>query len=212
MHPAARKKTPGSMPRNPNNCSSVGRDRRRARVCSSASGSGAALVRASFAPALLSALAVVLAATNTAGAADPPASRQPPTAAAPAPSTPLGLPPGAVMVLKEMPAFQSGLWEFRRTVEGAATAAAQPDAVRKCSDPINDIRRKMTEMMGKGCRLTGMTHNGNRYHSSWSCMVEDGSVAVSNLIIADTTTAYQDVNESRYGKKTTRSVVDATRV
>jgi hypothetical protein len=152
-------------------------------------------------------------------AADPPAAPTqpgaPPHTQAPGPPTALGLPRGAVMALQQMPAFQPGLWEFRRTVESAANTAAtaaQPNTVRKCSDPINDIRKKMTEMIGKGCRITGMTHNGNRYRSNWSCMVEDGAVAVSNLIIADTTTAYQDVNESRYGQKTTRSVIDATRV
>jgi hypothetical protein len=116
------------------------------------------------------------------------------------------------MALNELPAFEPGLWEFKRTVESVAQPGTRPDTVRRCSDPRRDIRQKMTAMMSKGCRIVGMTHNGNRYRSKWSCMVEDGAVEVSNLIVADTTTAYQDVNESHYGQKTTRSVVEATRV
>ena len=111
-----------------------------------------------------------------------------------------------------MPAFQPGLWEYRRTVESAAHPDAQPDTVRKCSDPLNDIRRKMTEMLGKGCRLIGIKHTGNRFHSSWSCAIQDGIVSISNLITTDSPTSYEDVNESRYFEKSTRSVVVATRV
>jgi len=132
-----------------------------------------------------------------------------PAQAAPLPQ--LALPPAAIQALRGLPAFEPGLWEFRRTVESAARPT-DPDTVTKCSDPLSDIRRKMTEMMRKGCRIQGMTYVGNRLHSSWSCLVEDGAVAVSNLITADTPTSYQDVNEARYEQKSTRSVVTAKRV
>ena len=94
----------------------------------------------------------------------------------------------------------------------SAASPTEPDKITKCSDPLNYIRRKMTEMMGKGCRIQGMTHNGNHFRTNWSCLVEDGSVSVSNMITADTPTAFQDVNEQRYEQKTTRTVVVAKRI
>jgi hypothetical protein len=116
-----------------------------------------------------------------------------------------------MQVLSQLPAFEPGLWEFHRTVESAASPT-EPDQITKCSDPLNEIQRKMMEMMRRGCRIQGMTHNGNHFQSKWSCPVEDGAVSVSNLITADTPTGYQDANEARYEQKTTRTVVVAKRI
>jgi hypothetical protein len=148
---------------------------------------------------------------------DPASGAQPanPSRATPqGPSSPaLALPPGAIQTLGELPAFEPGLWEFRRKVEVGAPPAGQADRVSKCSDPRNDIRPKMTQMAGKGCRILGTTDLGHHFRTAgWSCVIEDGVVSVSNLITVVNTTSYEAINETRYGAKTNRTVVVATRV
>jgi len=158
-------------------------------------------------------LTVVLAPAAIAGGAPPAAQPTDPARTTPqGPSSPaLALPPGAVQTLAELPAFEPGMWEFRRTVELGTHPGNQPDRLSKCSDPLNDIRQKMTEMSRKGCRIVGMSHLGSKFRSTWSCAYGDGVVSVSNVITAANTTHYEDVNETRYGEKTTRTVVVATR-
>jgi hypothetical protein len=158
-------------------------------------------------------LTVVLAPTATADGGPTAAQPTDPSHTTPqGPSSPaLALPPGAVKTLAELPAFEPGMWEFRRTVELGTHPGNHPDRLSKCSDPLNDIRQKMTEMSRKGCRIVGTSHLGSKFRSTWSCAYGDGVVSVSNVITAESATHYEDVNETRYGEKTTRTVVVATR-
>lgn len=166
------------------------------------------------------AVLVALAPGRLTSAADPPAPSTPAApsthakpAARPAPASPqLSLPPAAVAMLDEMPVFQPGLWEYRRTVLSARAPAGEPDAVKKCSDPSSEIREKMTEMTGKGCRILDMKHLGNRFRSRWSCMMDEGMLDISNVIRAEGPTHYEDENESRYSDKMTHTVVVAKRI
>lgn len=150
-----------------------------------------------------------------AGAQSPPPPAPGNAAAAPRAGSPvegLALPAGAIQTLEQLPAFEPGLWEFRRTIQIGPHATDQPDVVSRCTDPRNDIRKKMTEMMGKGCRITGMWHSGDRFRAKWSCGVEDGVVSIVNVMTVAGTTGYEDVNETSYQQKSTRTKVTAKRV
>jgi hypothetical protein len=121
--------------------------------------------------------------------------------------------PGATVApAVELPAFQPGLWEYRRQVLLAANPRAQESNVRKCSDPSSEIRQKMLELKQKGCQFSALTPKGNQYRSSWTCPVPGGVVVDRNVVTVKSETSYQDDNEVRSSGQLTRSTVMATRV
>lgn len=170
------------------------------------------LHRSAITHSLATVLALVCAGSALAGDAPVPAARRTTAAAAPVAPPSVALPRTAATMLQEMPAFQPGVWTYHRSVEGSTTAAAEPNTLRKCSDPISDFRRNMTRMIQQGCRLIDGIHKGNDFHTTWTCPVGDGNVSVSNLITADGPTRYQGVNETRHGDKIARTVIVATRM
>ena len=112
----------------------------------------------------------------------------------------------------ELPAFQPGLWEYRRQVLRAANPKPQESNVRKCSDPSSEIRQKMLELQQKGCQFSALTPKGNQYRSSWTCPVPGGVVVDRNVVTVKSATRYQDDNEVRSSRQLTRSMVVATRL
>jgi hypothetical protein len=112
----------------------------------------------------------------------------------------------------ELPAFQPGLWEYRRQVLLAANPKAQESNVRKCSDPSSEIRRTMLELQQKGCQFSSLAAKGNQYRSSWTCPVPGGVVVDRNVVTVKSETSYQDDNEVRSSGQLTRSTVVATRL
>ena len=113
----------------------------------------------------------------------------------------------------DLPVFKPGLWEYRRTVAVVgARGAPQTTTVQKCSDPSADIRQKLAVTKQKGCRFSPMTREGSHYRSSWTCLVKGATLAMSDVLTAKSATSYEATNESRYGQRTTRTMVIATRI
>jgi len=132
-----------------------------------------------------------------------------PPAAVPAPTT--AVPPLIAAPVK-LPAFQPGLWEYRRTMMGAESGKPQTATVNKCSDPSGDIQQKLTELKQRGCQFTPLTQNGNQYRSSWICSVTGGTLTVQDVITVRSATSYQDDNEVRHPSQTLRSTIVASRL
>ena len=103
-------------------------------------------------------------------AADPPA--------APAPAA------GPETSAVELPRFQPGLWEYRRTLVNGKSAKPQVSTVRKCTDPGADIREKIADLRKKNCQFTPLRRNQDHYLSSWLCTTPSGPMRFRDVQIA----------------------------
>jgi len=111
-----------------------------------------------------------------------------------------------------LPAFQPGLWEYRRTMTGGQRGKPQVATVQKCSDPTKEIRDRMTSLTQKGCQFAPLKKQGDRYLTSWVCPTASGVVSFRNLVTVLSATSYEDSNEARHAQLVTHSVVDAKRL
>ena len=114
----------------------------------------------------------------------------------------------------ELPAFQPGLWEYRRTTETAASESGKPQVstLRKCGDPTADIQRKIAELTAKRCQFTPLQKQQNRYLTHWICPTPNGPLSFRDVVVATSATAYRDTSESRLAQQVTRATIEATRI
>lgn len=112
----------------------------------------------------------------------------------------------------EVPSFQPGLWEYRRTVTGGAQGKPQVLTVKKCSDPTEEIKQKSLQLKQKGCLGSSLVQTRNRYHTSWVCPVSGGRVEVRDVVTVSSPGSYEDSNEIHNGVQTTRNTIVATRL
>lgn len=135
-------------------------------------------------------------------------------APAPAPGpAPTSAPAATATVPTGLPAFQPGLWEYRRTMmNGGLRGKPQTAIVKKCGDPSSDIQQKLADLKRKGCRFTPLAQTGNRYQSSWICPATDGFAATRDLVTVKSATGYEDDNETHLGQRTVHSKIVATRL
>ncbi len=112
----------------------------------------------------------------------------------------------------ELPAFQPGLWEYRRTVVRGNSTKPQVSTIRKCGDPAAEIRAKMVELKRKNCQFTPMRRKKERYLSSWTCPTPVGPMKFRDVLIATNTTSYQDTSETQSAQGVTQQKIEATRL
>jgi hypothetical protein len=145
----------------------------------------------SFSRAAICVAALLIACINTAVAADAP------TTAGPA---------------AQLPTFQPGLWEYRRTQLNGGRIKPQTVTIRKCGDPSNEIRQKLADLRVKGCQFTPMVRNGDRYVSSWVCPNQGSTVAFHDVVTVKSAQSYEDASEARQAQQVVRSKIEATRI
>ena len=131
-------------------------------------------------------------------AADPPA--------APAPAA------GPETSAVELPRFQPGLWEYRRTLVSGKSAKPQVSTVRKCADPGADIREKIADLKKKNCQFTPLRRNQDHYLSSWLCPTPSGPMRFRDVLIASDLTSYQDMSETHSAQHVTQQKIEARRL
>jgi hypothetical protein len=156
-------------------------------------------------PQLTSMIAVgacllVLITSTAVRAADPPAA---PTRAPAA---------GSEASAVELPRFQAGLWEYRRTLVRGDTAKPQVTTIRKCADPAAEMREKMADLRKKNCQFAPLKRKQDRYVSSWTCPTSGGLMRFRDVLIAKDATSYQDVSETRSAQRATEQKIEATRL
>jgi Protein of unknown function (DUF3617) len=113
----------------------------------------------------------------------------------------------------ELPAFQPGMWEYRRTQLTVGRNKPQTTTVRKCSDPTSDIRKKLVDLEQRGCRFAPMSHSGNRYVMGWMCPTgNDRSVTFHDVLTVTSTQSYQDSSEAHQEQQVVHSEIVAIRI
>jgi hypothetical protein len=112
----------------------------------------------------------------------------------------------------ELPKFQPGLWEYRRTVMRGDTAGPQVTTIRKCADPGADMRQKMADLRKKNCQFAPLRRNQDRYISSWNCPTPGGPMRFRDVLIAKDATSYQNVSQTHSAQRVTEQKIEARRL
>ena len=112
----------------------------------------------------------------------------------------------------ELPRFQAGLWEYRRTLVRGDKTKPQVTTVKKCADPAAEMREKMEALRKKSCQFTPLRRNQDHYVSSWLCPAPGGPVRFRDVLIASDLTSYQDVSEAHSAQHVTQQKIEARRL
>jgi hypothetical protein len=121
--------------------------------------------------------------------------------------------PPAAGASVELPAFQPGMWEYRRTQLAMGRNKPQAATVKKCSAPTSDIKKKLADLEQRGCRFAPMSHRGNRYVMSWMCPTSnDRSVTFHDVLTVISAESYQDSSEAHQEQQVLHSEIIAVRI
>jgi hypothetical protein len=112
----------------------------------------------------------------------------------------------------ELPTFQAGLWEYRRSVLKGDAASPQVSMLTKCVDPSAEIRKKMAELKSRNCQFAPLSRHGDSYTSSWTCPTTDGAVRFRSVLTVTDPTSYVDMSETRSGQGVIQQKLEARRV
>jgi len=138
-----------------------------------------------------------------------PASTAPAPEAAAAPAETSAPAPRSVGV--ELPAFRSGLWEYRRTFMSPDTGKPQVATTRKCADPTVEMREKMETLKKKGCQFAPLKRNSDRYISSWVCQTPNGAMRFRDVLLAKDADSYEDLSETHTRQRVMQQRIEAAR-
>ena len=112
----------------------------------------------------------------------------------------------------ELPHFQPGLWEYRRTLMKPGADKPQVSTFQKCSNPTTEFRQKMAELEKKGCQFLPAERNQQGYISQWTCPTPAGPMRFRDVLISQSDTTYQTVSEAHSDDKVVRTTIDAVRL
>jgi hypothetical protein len=159
-------------------------------------------------PATAPAAASPAPATNPAPAATAPRAATPAPAAGPAAASKPA--PSAGAQPDDVPQFEPGMWEYRRTVTSGLKHDAQ--VVKRCSSPTTDIRQKLAGLSGQGCSMSPPVHHENHYEFRWVCPAAHGVAVFRDRVTFISTASYQDDDEVLHAPQATRTTIVATRL
>jgi hypothetical protein len=112
----------------------------------------------------------------------------------------------------ELPAFQAGLWQYRRTVVKDDSPSPRISMLRKCADPSTEIRTKMAQLESRSCRFAPLVRRRGRYLSTWICPTPEGPTRFRAVLIVKGATGYTDLSEMRSAQHVARQRIEATRI
>jgi hypothetical protein len=112
----------------------------------------------------------------------------------------------------DLPTFKPGLWQYERRLTEMGSITPKRTSAQRCVDPTAEIRKKRSELAGKGCQFTPMRVTGNRYFSTWRCETERGVVRFRNSVTVESPSHYVDNSQSRTQDKLSEQVIEATRI
>lgn len=112
----------------------------------------------------------------------------------------------------EVPFFQPGLWEYRRTVTKDDSRGPQFSLLRKCADPSTEIRQKKADLGKRSCHFAPLAHRKGRYISSWTCPTPLGPTSFRAVLITRGAVGYTDVSEMRTRDHIARQRIEAIRI
>jgi hypothetical protein len=112
----------------------------------------------------------------------------------------------------DLPHFQPGLWEYRRTLMKPGAGQPQVSTFQRCSNPTTEFRQKMAELEKKGCQFLPAERNQQGYISQWTCPTPAGPMRFRDVLMSQSDTTYQTVSEAHSDEQVVRTTIDAVRL
>jgi hypothetical protein len=114
---------------------------------------------------------------------------------------------------EELPGLRSGLWEFKRTVEGAsADGTAQTLVNQKCTDPTADMKKGHETLTKSGCQFSPLTKSGDTYSFTADCQIQGVHAQSHSIITVESESAYRVEVNSGQGAHARKEVLVAKRI
>jgi len=109
----------------------------------------------------------------------------------------------------QLPVFQAGLWQYRRTVVNSDSPTPHVSILKKCADPSTEIREKMAQLGHNGCQFAPLARRHGRYISSWTCPTPLGPTTFRAVLIVRGAVRYTDLSEMRAANHFARQRIEA---
>jgi hypothetical protein len=120
--------------------------------------------------------------------------------------------PTTMAAAADLPFFEPGLWEYRRTVVKDGVPSARIAMLRKCADPSTEIRTKIAELGKRSCQFAPLKHRPHRYITSWICPTALGPTRFRAVLIVRSPVGYTDLSEMRTREHVSRQRIEAARI
>jgi hypothetical protein len=110
----------------------------------------------------------------------------------------------------DVPKFRPGLWEFKRTIEGArGTTKPITQDLQKCTDPTENFTKR-GEL--PGCTLSPIARKGSTYSFTADCNIKGVDVHSGSATVVESDSAYKVTIETTAGDRHTKEVLVAKRI
>ena len=118
----------------------------------------------------------------------------------------------ALALAVDLPTFQQGKWDFRRSVMVGAQKQPAVQSIQKCINPTDDIRSKWEALARQTCKFSPVRHADNKYQYSAICTKNGVSMHTMSVITVQGPTAYEVVTRSTTGERLSAETLSAHRV
>ena len=111
---------------------------------------------------------------------------------------------------EDLPQFQPGLWEFKRTIEELKQGVKPPPLnLQECVDPTASLKKHKET---PGCKFSPITKSGDSYSFTADCQTDRGRLRSKNVITVETDSAYRLRVESQAGEQQWTELLVARRI
>ena len=113
----------------------------------------------------------------------------------------------------EPPVLKKGIWEYKRTMFGAAAGGMNAESTNKrCADPAAAMKIMSEALAKQGCKVTPPIVKGNERTSMTECTVNGTVVHSERVMTIASDSAYKVSITTSGGGRTSREVMAAKRV
>ena len=149
-------------------------------------------------------------------AAPAPAAAASNAAAAPAAAPAAASAPAAAARAAEVPKFEPGMWEYRRTMRTkkpkVGDAPPEPEVSKRCGNPTSDIRQRLASLASQGCRNSPLVYREDHYQFTSVCSAANGVAVIHDVLTFKSSTGYQEDEDVMHAPQVTHTSTVATRV
>jgi len=105
------------------------------------------------------------------------------------------------------------MWEFNRSVEGAAGGTAPSSfTTKKCTDPGADMKAGNERMKQVGCKFSPTTQSGSTYSFTAECQIQGTAMKSESHLTVAGDSAYAVRVMSNANGRITRETLSARRI
>ena len=109
----------------------------------------------------------------------------------------------------DWPVLRYGMWNYTRIIESAG--GARSIASKKCSSPVEDLKKQHDGSAKAGCTISSVTRSANSYTFMATCTLQGQTVQSKSVMTVESDSAYKITVESQAGGQGTTERLVANR-